>query len=63
MLGDAHVYKNHVEALHEQLQNRPRPFPKLVINPDIKCIDQFTFNDLDIRDYHPHKKIAMKMAV
>eukprot|EP00892_Ulva_mutabilis_P007037 jgi/Ulvmu1/4705/UM002_0436.1 len=63
MLGDAHVYKNHVDALHEQLQNTPRPFPRLVINPEVKCIDHFTIADLEIQDYHPHKKIAMKMAV
>lgn len=63
MLGDAHVYKNHVDALHQQLKNRPRPFPRLVINPDVKCIDEFTFSDFDLQGYHPHIKISMKMAV
>jgi thymidylate synthase len=62
-LGDAHVYANHVEALHEQLQNAPRAFPTLHINPDVTDIDGFKFEDFEIRDYHPHKKIAMKMAV
>lgn len=63
MLGDAHVYKNHVDALQQQLQNEPRPFPRLVINPEVKCIDQFKYEDLEIQTYYPHKKIAMTMAV
>lgn len=63
MLGDAHVYKNHVDALEEQLQNKPRPFPKLFINPDVKSIDAFRIEDMEMQDYHPHKRITMKMAV
>jgi thymidylate synthase len=62
-LGDAHVYANHIEALQEQLQNAPRAFPRLHINPLVKDIDGFKFSDFEIRDYNPHKKIAMKMAV
>jgi thymidylate synthase len=62
-LGDAHVYSNHVEALQEQLQNVPRAFPTLHISPQVKDIDRFKFSDFEIRDYNPHKKIAMKMAV
>jgi dihydrofolate reductase / thymidylate synthase len=63
VLGDAHVYLNHIDALEEQLQNDPRPFPTLHINPAKKDIDRFTFEDFEIRDYNPHKKIAMKMAI
>ena len=62
-LGDAHVYANHVEALEEQLQNEPRAFPTLHINPDVKDIDGFKIDDFEVRDYNPHKRIAMKMAV
>lgn len=62
-LGDAHVYKNHVEALRVQLQREPRPFPKLVLNPEVKNIDDFKFSDIKIVDYHPHKVIKMDMAV
>jgi len=63
VLGDAHVYNNHVDALQEQLQNDPRPFPTLHISPDVTDIDAFRLEDLEIRDYAPHKKIAMQMAV
>ena len=62
-LGDAHVYENHVDALQEQLQNAPRAFPTLHINSAVTDIDGFKLEDLEIRDYTPHKKIAMKMAV
>lgn len=62
-LGDAHVYSNHVGALEEQLQNAPRAFPTLHINPAVTDIDKFKFEDFEIWGYHPHKKIPMKMAV
>lgn len=62
-LGDAHVYSNHVEALEEQLRNAPRPFPTLRINPAVTDIDSFKMADFELLDYHPHKKIAMQMAV
>jgi len=71
-IGDAHVYLNHVDALKEQIQRIPRPFPKLVIrcDPDQedgvtkkKSIDDFVFDDLEIIGYDPHKSIHMKMAV
>jgi thymidylate synthase len=62
-LGDAHVYSNHVGALEEQLQNAPRAFPTLHINQAVTDIDNFKFEDFEIRGYHPHQKIPMKMAV
>lgn len=63
MMGDAHVYANHVEPLREQLQRAPFAFPTLRINPAVKDIDQFTFADFEVVGYQCHKKIAMKMAV
>lgn len=63
VLGDAHVYKNHVEPLKEQLRNMPRPFPMLKISTDQKDIDMLTARDFELVGYDPHKKIAMKMAV
>lgn len=63
VLGDAHVYANHVEPLKQQLKNTPRFLPKLKINPDKKDIDSFVFEDFEILGYKPHKKIAMEMAV
>lgn len=63
MLGDAHVYLNHVEPLKEQLVREPFAFPKLKINPKVNNIDEFTFEDFQLVDYQSHKKIAMQMAV
>jgi dihydrofolate reductase/thymidylate synthase len=63
VLGDAHVYSNHVDPLKEQLLNFPRHLPTLKINPDKKNIDDFTFDDFEIIGYAPHKKIQMTMAV
>ena len=62
-IGDAHVYVNHVDALKEQLKRKPRAFPKLVVNPAIKDIDDFQFSDFTIVDYTPLATIKMKMAV
>lgn len=61
-LGDAHVYNNHVEALREQVQRKPRPFPQLSIRERGE-IEDFSFEDLTLEGYRPHKKIAMKMAI
>lgn len=62
-LGDAHVYSNHVEPLKQQLENAPRHFPRLLINPDKKDINDFTAEDFTLLDYQPHKTIKMQMAV
>ena len=64
-MGDTHVYCNHVEALKEQCQRVPRPFPKLRIKKDrvITNIDDFTADDFELLDYKPYGKIGMKMAV
>lgn len=63
VLGDAHVYANHVEPLKEQLKNAPRPFPRLHINPEKSDIDSFVFEDFTLEGYAPHKAIKMQMAV
>eukprot|EP00118_Oscarella_pearsei_P022638 m.264422 g.264422 ORF g.264422 m.264422 type:complete len:117 (+) comp40469_c0_seq83:643-993(+) len=62
-LGDAHVYLNHIEALGVQLKREPRPFPSLVIKRKVTDIDDFTFDDFEIKNYKPHPSIKMKMAV
>jgi len=62
-LGNAHIYKNHVDPLKEQLQRTPRPFPVLRINPAVQDIDGFKASDFEILGYNPHGKIAMEMAV
>ncbi|KAG2526443.1 hypothetical protein JM16_003834 [Phytophthora kernoviae] len=64
IIGDAHVYLNHVEPLQKQLTRTPRPFPTLHINPDkTTSIDDFTFEDLEVHDYSPHSTIKMAMSV
>lgn len=63
VIGDAHVYSNHVEPLKEQLNRHPLPFPILKLNPDIKEIEQFTSADIKLVNYSKHGKIKMEMAV
>ena len=63
VIGDAHVYKNHVEPLKPQLDRVPRPFPKLFFKRDVTDIDDFKYEDFDLVGYKPHKSIKMKMSV
>ncbi|KAI8533016.1 hypothetical protein RHMOL_Rhmol11G0263500 [Rhododendron molle] len=63
VIGDAHVYLNHIRPLQEQLQKLPKPFPILKINPQKKDIDSFVGADFELIGYEPHQKIGMKMAV
>lgn len=65
VLGDAHIYNNHIEALTEQVARTPRAFPQLKIRDraDLVSIDDFTMDDFEIVGYNPHKKLSMTMAV
>lgn len=63
MLGDTHVYLNHVEGLKEQCRRKPKPFPKLHIDPTVKDIDQFTLNHLRLEEYEPLPPISLQMSV
>ncbi|KAI3469142.1 hypothetical protein Pfo_025805 [Paulownia fortunei] len=63
VIGDAHVYKTHVSPLQRQLKKHPRTFPILMINPQKKEIDSFVTADFELRNYEPHQKLEMKMAV
>jgi dihydrofolate reductase/thymidylate synthase len=63
VMGDAHVYQNHVDPLKKQLENAPRPFPALRLNPARREIDEFVVADIELSGYAPHKKIEMRMAV
>lgn len=63
-LGDAHVYRDHVEALEMQLKRDPRPFPKLKwARENILNIDDFIYSDIVVEGYEPHPSIPMKMSV
>jgi len=66
ILGDAHVYKNHIEPLKEQLKRYPNPFPVLKIKKKIngiEGIENLKFEDFELSEYIPHPKIKMDMAV
>ncbi len=61
--GDAHIYSNHFEQLELQLSRDLRPLPKMIINPDVKNIFDFTFEDFTLVDYNPHPHIKGAVAV
>jgi thymidylate synthase len=61
-VGDAHIYKNHLSQVSEQLSREPRPLPKLLLS-DKKNIEDFTYEDISLVDYNPHPTIKGKVAV
>ncbi len=61
--GDAHIYSNHFEQLELQLSRDLRPLPKMILNPAIKDIFDFTFDDFTLVDYNPHPPIKGAIAV
>jgi thymidylate synthase len=63
VLGDAHIYLDHVEQVKEQLTREPLPAPTLWLNPDITDITQFTMTDIRLENYKSHEAIKGKMAV
>jgi thymidylate synthase len=63
VLGDAHIYLNHVQQVKEQLKREPLPAPQLWLNPDIKDIDKFTMADIRLVDYQSYDAIKAEMAV
>lgn len=62
VLGDAHIYLNHVEQVKEQLTREPLPAPTLWLNPDIKDITRFTMDDIRLDNYQHHEPIRATMA-
>ncbi|MCF0195253.1 MAG: thymidylate synthase [Bacteroidaceae bacterium] len=62
-LGDAHVYLNHFEQVDLQLTRAPRPLPRMLINPDVKDIFSFRYEDFQLEGYDPHPHIAGKVSV
>ena len=63
VLGDAHIYLNHVDQVKEQLSREPLPAPQLWINPDVRDITKFTMDDLKLENYNSLASIKAPMAV
>ena len=62
-LGDAHIYLNHLEQAELQLTREPRPLPTVRLNPDIKSIFEFSYEDFTIEHYDPHPHIKGAISV
>ncbi|MDO6802724.1 thymidylate synthase [Wenyingzhuangia sp. 1_MG-2023] len=61
--GDAHIYNNHFEQIDLQLSRNPKPLPKMVLNPEIKSIFDFKFEDFTLTNYEPHPLIKGQVSV
>ena len=61
--GDVHLYLNHIDQTHEQLSREPRALPKMIINPAVKNLFDFKFEDFELVDYDPHPHIKAAVSV
>ena len=61
--GDTHLYSNHLEQAKLQLTRTPRPLPKMKINPDVKDLFTFKYEDFELVDYNPYPHISAEVAV
>jgi thymidylate synthase len=62
-LGDAHLYTNHLEQAREQLKREPRPFPRMRLNPAVKDLFAYQYEDFTVESYDPHPAIKAPIAV
>lgn len=62
-LGDTHIYKNHFEQARLQLTREPRKLPRMIINPEVKDIFDFKYEDFQLVDYDPHPHIKADVSV
>jgi len=61
--GDAHIYSNHYDQVNEQLSRKPKPFPIMKLNPKVKDIDNFKYEDFVIEGYDPHDSIKADITI
>jgi thymidylate synthase len=62
-LGDAHLYLNHLAQAHEQLARAPRPFPRMRLDPAVRDLFRFRYEDFTLEGYEPHPAIKAPIAV
>ena len=61
--GDAHIYRNHFNQIEEQLSREPRPLPRMILNPDVKTIDDYKYEDFTLEGYDPWPTIKGVVSV
>lgn len=61
--GDTHLYLNHLDQARLQLTREPRPLPRMVLNPDVKNLFDFRYEDFELQDYNPWPHISAKVSV
>ena len=62
-IGDAHIYLNHLDQIHTQLERTPRALPQMKINPNVKDLFEFKYEDFELVNYNPYPRIKGKVAV
>ena len=62
-LGDTHIYHNHMEQVRTQLAREPRALPRMTLNPEVKRLEDFRYEDFTLTDYNPHPHIKGEVAV
>ena len=61
--GDTHIYNNHIEQVKEQLTRTPKPLPKMILNPDVKSVFDFKYEDFILEGYDPYPAIKAQVSV